>query len=91
MATNWEKHIKQQQRTKMSVADYCKAHKLNPPAFYHQRKLLRLKPQFSEVQVIDDIASPGFSLSINVDSNGDIKFHGSATDLGFMANLLQGR
>ena len=91
MAINWERHIKQQKHSKMSVMAYCRIHKLNPPSFYTQRKRLGNKPIFSEVQVIDDVELPGFDLSIQVDSGGNIRFQGTASNLDFMANLFKGR
>ena len=60
-AMRWQQHILDQQRSGLSIAAYCREHKLTPSQFYTQRRKLKRTDNPSAAQRFVPVTHPAAS------------------------------
>ena len=98
LAERWQRRIRRQQATGMSIRAYCLLHGLHESAFYFWRRTLaerdrQAKPAFVPVKVVDAPAASGSAIDIYLVGGRRVRVRRGCDRelLAALVELLEGR
>ena len=78
-SNDWEQIIRQQQKSKLSIAEFCRKNKIAASAFYARRKKLRNKGEAIGFREIKRTNTNPICLEISPTKDGLLEFKGIAS------------